>query len=80
MRHPGGLTTHFPLKFYQTHWVEVSKAVTKALEIFEDIKEYANDPSVKLPHSTSAQNVIKGLGDPLLTAKIAFFRMVESIL
>ncbi|KAJ8965486.1 hypothetical protein NQ314_004073 [Rhamnusium bicolor] len=73
-------TTRFPLKFCQTRWVEGSEAANRALDIFDNIKKYVNDPSVKLPHSTSAQNVIKGLSDPLLPAKIAFFDMVASTL
>lgn len=73
-------STKFPFKFCPTRWVESAKTAQRALEIFESIKLYILDPSVKLPHLTSVNNVKQGVGDPLMPAKLAFFSTVATML
>lgn len=68
-----------PGKFCQTRWVDSCSAANRALDIFHHIKKY-KDPTVKLPQTTSVKNVLYGVKDSLMPAKIAFFAMVASVL
>lgn len=70
----------FPMKFCSVRWLEISKVVKRALDLYEKLKKFVDHVNTnKMKNISSSASFItlsSALEDKLLRPKIAFFQSV----
>lgn len=69
----------FPRKFCQIRWVENVAVAERAIQIFPNIKKYAEEANT-LPKTSTCARVAVACKDHLILPKFAFFSSVANIL